>query len=105
MFIPFIGPILAFYFFYNTGVVFEALGIANNINPAGLFFTTFLTPVAWLEFLAYSTAIAGSIWLSVRILQGKTRHEVVNTAKFVSICAVVLLIGAVIEAVLVYATA
>jgi hypothetical protein len=101
MFVPFIGPILGFYIFYNTGVVIEAEAIAQHLPPTLIFFTLFLTPIAWLEFAAYSTAIAGSIWLSARIFQRSFKHELANTAKFISVCAVLLLLSAAIEAALI----
>lgn len=103
MFVPFVGPILGFYTFYNTGVVIEAEAIAQHLPPTPSFFVLFLTPIAWLEFVSYSIAIAGSVWLSARMLQRSFKHELVNTAKFISVCAVLLLISAVIEAALISA--
>jgi uncharacterized membrane protein SpoIIM required for sporulation len=101
MFIPFVGPIIGFYAFYNTGVIIGAAAIALHLPPTLSFFALFLTPIAWLEFVSYSIAIAGSVWLSARIFQRGFKHELVNTAKFISICAVLLLISAVIESALV----
>jgi hypothetical protein len=101
LFIPFVGPIIGFIGFYNTGVSIEAVAIARNFPPTLSFFVLFLTPVAWLEFVSYSIAIAGSVWLSARMFQRSFKHELVNTVKFISLCAVLLLISAVIEAALV----
>jgi len=98
MFVPFIGPILGFIILYNSGAVVGAEGIALGFPHALSPLLVVLNPIGWLEFTAYSTAIAGSIWLSARILQGKARHELANTAKFISVCAVILFVGAVIEA-------
>jgi hypothetical protein len=109
MFIPFVGPIIGFIAFYNTGVVIEAEAIAQTLSghatlsPTLSLFSLFLLPFAWLEFVSYSIAIAGSVWLSARVFQRGFKHELVNTAKFISICAVLLLIGAVIESALIYA--
>ena len=103
MFVPFIGPIFGFLVLYNTGVAIEAEAIARNISPMQTFFSLFLTPIAWLEFAAYSTAIAGSIWLSARTLQNMAKHELANTAKFIAVCAVILLVSAIIESELIYA--
>ena len=89
--------------FYNSGVIIEAEAIALHLPPTLTFFSLFLTPVAWLEFVSYSMGIAGSVWLSARIFQRSFKHELVNTAKFISICAVLLLISAVIETALIYA--
>ena len=101
MFIPFVGPIIGFIAFYNTGVIIEAEAIALHLPPTLTFFALFLTPIAWLEFMSYSIAIAGSVWLSARIFRRSFKHELVNTTKFISICAVLLLISAVIESALV----
>lgn len=103
IFVPFAGPIFGFLVLYNTGVALEAEARAMNAPPALLLFVQFLLPIIWLEFAAYSTAFAGSIWLSARILQKKAKHELVNTTKFISVCAVILLVSAIIEAALIYA--
>jgi uncharacterized membrane protein len=96
MFVPFIGPILGFIIFYNSGVAIGAEGIALGFPHTLSPLLVILNPIGWLEFTAYSTAIAGSIWLSARILQGKARHELTNTAKFISVCAIILFVSAVI---------
>ena len=101
MFIPFVGPILGFYAFYNTGVVIGATGIVHGFNPLIGYATLWLTPIAWLEFAAYSTAIAASLWLTWRLMHGRGFHELVNTSKSLSICTLILLLSAIIEAALV----
>jgi len=103
MFIPFLGPIFGVIVFYNTGVVLESEAIAQGYLPAAVFASEFLSPIFWLEFIAYSTAMAGSIWLSARMLQGGFRHEITNTCKFIALCAVILLVSAAIETALIYA--
>jgi uncharacterized membrane protein SpoIIM required for sporulation len=97
MFVPFIGPVIGFITFYNTGVVLESEAIARGYPPGVYFAAEFVLPIIWLEFIAYSTAIAASFWLSARMLQGSFRHEIINTAKFIAVCAVILLVSAVIE--------
>jgi len=101
MFIPFIGPILGFYAFYNTGVVIGAAGIVHGFHPLIGFAILWLTPIAWLEFAVYSTAIAASLWLTWRLMHGGVMHEFVNASKFLSICTVILLLSAIIESALV----
>jgi len=101
MFIPFIGPILGFYAFYNTGVVIGATGIVHGFHPLIGYAALWLTPIAWLEFAAYSTAIAASLWLTWRLMHGGGMHELVNTSKFLSVCTLILLFSAIIEAALV----
>jgi len=62
-----------------------------------LFLFLFAFPFTWLEFLAYSTAFAESVWLTWRIIQHKGKKELVNTCIFISICAVMLLVAAIVE--------
>jgi uncharacterized membrane protein SpoIIM required for sporulation len=97
MFIPIIGPVLGLFILFDTGVALGALssiqGFPVAINLIGLI----LTPVFWLEFTAYSTAMAESIWLFRRLLQRRWR-ELKNTAIFIGICAAILAVGAVVEA-------
>jgi hypothetical protein len=38
-----------------------------------------------------------SIWLFRRILQGRGKHEFKNACLFIALCAVLLLLGAIIE--------
>jgi len=101
MLIPFIGPFLGFYAFYNTGVAIEATSIVKSYPPLAVYVSLWLTPVAWLEFAAYSTAIAASLWLTWRIMHQGARHELVNTSKFLSVCTLILLLGAIIETIMV----
>jgi len=102
-FIPFIGPVIGFISAYATGTALESEAIAMGYSPALVFASELLLPIFWLEFISYSTAIAASIWLTVRILQGNFRHEIANTAKFLALCAVILLVSAAIETALIYA--
>jgi uncharacterized membrane protein SpoIIM required for sporulation len=97
MFMPFIGPLIGFYVFYNTGVVIGAQSIHFHVHPLAGFAVLWLTPVAWLEFVSYSTAIAASLWLSWRLMHNGARHELGNTSKFFSVCTLILLLGAIIE--------
>ena len=101
MLIPFIGPVLGFYAFYNTGVAIGATSIVKGYPPLAVYVSLWLTPVAWLEFAAYSTTIAASLWLTWRIMHQGARHELVNTSKFLSVCTLILLFGAIIETVIV----
>lgn len=96
MFVPLIGPILGMFILFDTGV---ALGAIAQIQgyPVGLgLLSLVLTPVFWLEFAAYSTAMAESIWLTRRLLQ-KRWLELKNTAVLIGICAAILIVGAIVE--------
>ncbi|MGB9777887.1 MAG: stage II sporulation protein M [Candidatus Bathyarchaeales archaeon] len=102
MFVPIIGVAFGAYVLYNTGAVIAAIAISNQIPPALSLIALFLTPVAWLEFIAYSTAMAESIWLTYRIWRRRGKHELINACKFISVCAVILLVAAIIEAAMIY---
>ena len=100
MFIPVIGPLLGFYILFNTGTVLGAISTAEGIPPIIALAVT-LIPIGLIEFAAYSTAMTESIWLFRRITQKKGIHELKNTCIFVSIAAVLLFLGAVIETMLI----
>jgi uncharacterized membrane protein SpoIIM required for sporulation len=103
MFVPIVGPLFGSYVLYNTGLYIGAETAARevSISPALVFLTYFIFPFAWLEFIAYSMASAASVWLTWRIIQRKAKHEIVRTCIFIAICAVLLLIGAAVEVVLI----
>ena len=103
MFVPILGPIFGGYVLFNTGTVVAARATALGYPPTLTLISLFLTPVAWLEFIAYSAAIASSIWLAVRIFQRNGKHEVVHTAEFIAVVAVLLLVGALVEGALISA--
>lgn len=102
MFIPIIGPLLGFYALFNTGIVINAISITEGYPPALVFIALFLTPVAWIEYTAYSTAISESVWLFKRLIQKRGRKELKITSIFVSICAVLLLLGAIVETIIIF---
>jgi len=97
MFVPIAGPVFGFYALYSTGVLIAADSIANGLSPLTSFLFLFILPVFWLEFLAYSAAMAESVWLTWRIIQHRGKSELVKTCIFVSICAVILFVAAIIE--------
>lgn len=95
-FVPIAGPAFECYVLYNTGVVIAADSY-NRASPLLMFFLLFIFPFTWLEFLAYSVAMAESFWLTWRLIQRRGRGEIRNTCIFITLCAVVLLVAAVIE--------
>ena len=97
MFIPLIGPIIGFIILGNTGVALGAISYVQGYPAWVALISELLTPVFWLEFIAYSTAIAESIWLTRRLMQRRWL-ELKNTAILIGICAGILIISAVIEA-------
>ena len=102
MFVPIIGPLLGLYIMYNTGTVVGAIATAGGYSPALVLIALFITPVAWIEFAAYSTAMTESIWLFRRALQRRGFRELrKNTTLFIAICSVLLAVGAIVETALI----
>lgn len=98
MFVPIIGPLFGLYVLYNTGVVIGAEAMASlHVSPVLVFLSLFILPFTWLEFISYSTACVASVWLTWRLIQHKGRRELVRTGSFIAICAVFLLIAAIVE--------
>ncbi|MEM3704227.1 MAG: stage II sporulation protein M [Candidatus Bathyarchaeia archaeon] len=96
-FIPILGLCLGCYVLYNTGLVIAAESIGLGVSPLLNFLLLLVFPFAWLEFLAYSAALAQSVWLTWCIIKRKGRKELVNTCIMIAICAVILLAAAFIE--------
>jgi hypothetical protein len=101
MFIPIVGPLLGLYVLFNTGTAVSAIATTQGVPMVFAFIVLVITPVFWLEFAAYSTAMAESVWLFRRLLQGRGLRELRNTSIFISICAVILVIGAIVETALI----
>jgi hypothetical protein len=97
MFIPVIGPLLGFLILFDTGVALGAVANVQGYPPILAFMLLVITPIFWLEFVSYSTGITESIWLFRRLLQRRWR-ELKNTGILIGICAILLLIGAIVEA-------
>jgi hypothetical protein len=97
MFIPIIGPLLGFFALFNTGIAINAISIAESYPPVLVFVALFITPIAWIEYAAYSTAISESVWLFKRILEKRGRKEFRITCIFIALCAILLLLGAIVE--------
>jgi hypothetical protein len=101
MFIPVLGPIFGLYVLFNTGMAVGAVATVQNLPPIFVLIALVITPIFWLEFAAYSTAMAESVWLFRRLLQRRGLHELRNTSIFISVCAVLLTIGAIVETALI----
>jgi len=107
MFIPVVGVVLGSIALFNTGSFIQAeIATQNAANgthfpPLLAFLLLFIFPFTWLEFIAYSTAFSESFWIIRRGVQGELPRELLNLLKLVLITAVLLLAGAVIEAVLI----
>lgn len=100
-FIPVVGPVFGYYALYNTGVYIAAESLAHNVSPILVILFLFVFPFTWLEFLAYSTALSESFLLIWRTIKGRGTRELVNVGVLILICAALLALGAVIEAILI----
>ncbi len=101
MFVPVIGPVLGLFIMFNTGTVVGAIAVSGGYSPILALIALVITPVFWLEFAAYSTAMAESVWLFRRLLQGRGSRELRTMCIFVTIAAVILAVSAVIETALI----
>lgn len=102
MFVPIVGQIFGSYALYNTGLAVSAESTDTTVNsmhwPAILIMLSlFISPHTWLEFIAYATAFAASIWLLWSIVRGGGKREIKRTGVFILICAGLLLLAAFIE--------
>jgi hypothetical protein len=98
-FIPIVGPIFGAVSFVATGYDLGAISLALGIPPYLYMFFEFLNPIFWIEFTAYSIAIAESIWLYRRLMQ-KKYGELKTTAILIGVCAALLVVGAIVESML-----
>ncbi len=96
MFVPVIGPALGLFILFDTGLALGAIAVTQGYPVWIGLLSLIVTPVFWLEFAAYSIAMAESIWLFRRLTQKRWR-EVKWTGMFIAICAGLLAIGAVVE--------
>ena len=96
MFIPILGPVFGFTVLFGTGYAISSIAQVQGVPAPLLDFLQLLTPVFWIEFIAYSIAISESIWLLRRLLQ-KRVWELKYTAILIGVCAGLLALGAVVE--------
>lgn len=97
MLIPGLGLILAPYVLYNTGLVFAATGVVNDISGLVLLLATAILPFFWLEFVAYAASITQNLYLIWAIKSRALRCELKYVGYTLVIIVVLLLLGAWIE--------
>ncbi len=97
MFIPIIGPILGMFIIFDTGIALGAISTVKGYPPFVALISELILPIFWLEFIAYSTAMAEGIWLSRRLMQRRW-FELKNTVILIVICAAILAGSAALEA-------
>ncbi len=88
---------MGLYIMYNTGVGLAAITTVQGYPVYIAVADLMINPIFWLEFISYSIAMAESIWLFRRLLQGRIK-ELQWAAVSILICAVLLIAGALIEA-------
>ena len=96
MFIPIAGAVLGLFILFNTGVALGAIAATQGYPAYIGLLSLVITPVFWLEFAAYSLAMAESIWLFRRLTQKRWR-ELKYTAMSIGVCAALLIIGSIVE--------
>jgi uncharacterized membrane protein SpoIIM required for sporulation len=113
MFIPIVGAGLGVFILFNTGLALGAIASTQGYPVWVGLGSLVLTPVFWLEFAAYSLAMAESVWIFVRIIRlrlkvepdGAVRWTGISTLKnelkwlgiSITACAGLLVIGAFVE--------
>jgi len=101
MFIPMVGVAYGMFIMFNTGYIIEMLAVAQGIPAPIAFISLFLLPFTWMEFICYSIAMGQSIILTFKLFKGKIREKFNETYRWITLCAVILLISALIEVVLI----
>ena len=96
MFVPVAGAALGLFILFDTGIALGAIAATQGYPAYIGLLSLVITPVFWLEFAAYSIAMAESIWLFRRLLQRRW-HELKYTGIFIGICAALLIVGAIVE--------
>jgi hypothetical protein len=100
MFTPFVGPFFGAFSSFSTGFGIEIIAIAKNTSTASLFGYLFLFPHTWLEFFTYSLAMSQSVFLSIAVIRGRFRQELIRTCVIMAVCALVLFFAAFLEVIL-----
>ena len=101
MFIPIVGPFYGSYAMYNTGLYLGAESRVMNMPGLIVFAALFISPHTWLEFIAYSIACATSVWLIWKVIKRQAKRELLQTCKYIAICALLLFAAGFIEAYLI----
>jgi len=103
MFLPFIGPIFGIFSSFSTGLVVADIASARSLSPGFLVASLFTAPHTYLELFAYALAMSQSVFLSLALVRGRLKQELVRTCVIMAICALVLVLAAFFEVLLIYA--
>ena len=113
MFVPIAGAGLGFLILFNTGLALSAIASTQGYPVWVALGSLIVTPVFWLEFTAYSIAMASSVLLFVRLIRlrlkveadGKIswigfsalKNELKRMGISIASCAGLLIVGAIVE--------
>jgi hypothetical protein len=97
MFIPVFGALFGMFVLFSTGMGINALSMVQGIPTSIAFLSLMITPIFWIEFASYSLGMTESIWSFRRFTQKRWAY-LAWTAIFIGITAVLLAIGAIVEA-------
>jgi len=97
MFIPIFGVIFGMIVLFSTGVTIGALSMVQGLSPIVTLLMLMITPIFWIEFASYTLGMSESGWLFRRLTQKRWSH-LKWTAIFIGLTAILLAIGAVVEA-------
>lgn len=97
IFIPLVGPFIGGYVIYFTGRLIGSLAASTGIPSIFLISITIITFYGLIEFLAYGTAFTESIIFAYSIFKKKSRIELRWLIISIVAVAVLLLIAATIE--------
>lgn len=97
MFTPVIGPVWGCFVLFNTGRIIALFSIAEGIPPILTFVLLLFSPILWLEFSVYSTAMAQSVMLLLHLVRRSGGREAIRTCVVIALCTIVLLISAFVE--------
>jgi hypothetical protein len=97
MFIPVFGAVFGMFVLFSTGTAINAVSMVQGLPVGLVFLSLMITPIFWIEFASYSLGMTESIWSFRRFTQKRWAY-IAWTAIFIGITAVLLAIGAVVEA-------
>jgi uncharacterized membrane protein SpoIIM required for sporulation len=97
-FVPVFGWIRFFTVTFTTGQVISALASTSGVPAVLLLITTFLSPHAWIELMAYAVAVAESLLLVYALLRRRLRAEIPRAAESLALAFLMLLFAAFLEA-------
>jgi len=102
MFIPVFGAVFGLFVLFSTGIGIGAVSVVQGMSGGVALLMLMITPIFWLEFISYTMGMTESVWTFRRLLQKRWSY-LKWTAMFIGITAVLLAIGAVVEAWLILA--